>query len=105
MAKASGNGRKLLASASLTVKLATIICVFLGGLAFALSPEATAQLPSVAPTTSASLPTSQNTPEMTSHEAAATYRVSVRLVQLRVVARDAHGKAIGTREEDRGERV
>jgi VWFA-related protein len=96
MATASGDGRKLVASASLTIKVATIICVFLGGLTFALSPEATAQLPSVAPTTSASLPTSQNTPEMTSHEAAATYKVSVRLVQLRVVVRDAHGKAIGT---------
>jgi VWFA-related protein len=100
MATASGNGRKLLASASLTTKVATIICIFLGGLAFVLSPEATAQLPSVAPTTSASLPTSQNTPEMTSHEAAATYKVNVRLVQLRVVVRDAQGKTIGTLQKE-----
>lgn len=99
MAPACGNGGKVLASASLTAKV--VICLFLGKLAFVvLSPEATAQQPSESPTISVSQPASQNTPEMTSHEAAATYKVNVRLVQLRVVVRDAQGKTIGTLQKE-----
>ena len=97
MAPTSGNGRKVTVSARLTASLTVIICLFLGKLLLAaLSPQATAQQPPAVPATSASAPTSQNPPEITSHETTATFKVNVRLVQLRVVVRDLHGKAIGT---------
>jgi VWFA-related protein len=46
-------------------------------------------------------PVTQNTPEMSSQESPTTFHVNVRLVELHVVIRDAHGNAIGTlRKED-----
>ena len=101
MTPTSGNGRKVTVSARLTASLAVIICLFLGKLLpAALSPQATSQQPPAVPATSASAPTSQNAPEMTSHETAATFKVNVRLVQLRVVVRDSHGKAIGILDKE-----
>jgi VWFA-related protein len=92
MTPSSGN-----VSARLAASLAVIICLILGKLVLAASsPQATAQQPPAVPATSASAPAPQNTPEMTSHETTATFKVNVRLVQLRVVVRDSHGKAIGT---------
>lgn len=45
--------------------------------------------------------TNQNVPEMTSKESAPTFQVNVRLVEVRVVVRDAKGKAVGSlRKED-----
>ena len=54
------------------------------------------------PAPSASEPsTAKNAPEMTSQDMSATFQVNVRLVELRVIVRDAQGKAIGTlRKED-----
>ncbi len=96
MTPTSGNERKVTVSARLTASLTVIICLFLGKLVLAaLSSQATAQQPPAVPATSASAPT-PNPPEMTSHETTATFKVNVRLVQLRVVVRDSHGKAIGT---------
>ena len=42
----------------------------------------------------------QNAPEMTQQESPTTFQVNVRLVQVHVVVRDAHGKAIGTLHKD-----
>ena len=51
--------------------------------------------------TSPTAPVAQNAPEMSSQESATTFQVNVRLVELHVVIRDAHGNAIGTlRKED-----
>jgi VWFA-related protein len=101
MALTNGNKRRLLIFASLIASPAVIVLLFLGQLALAaLSPQAPAQQPSPAPATSASVPAPQNTPEMTSREAAAMFKVNVRLVQVRVVVRDTHGKAIGTLHQE-----
>jgi VWFA-related protein len=66
----------------------------------ALTAKATEQQPSTVPPTSTSATAPQNAPEMTSREAAATFKVNVRLVQLRVVVRDSHGKAIGSLHQE-----
>jgi VWFA-related protein len=51
--------------------------------------------------TSPTTPVTQNAPEMSSQESPTTFHVNVRLVELHVVIRDAHGNAIGTlRKED-----
>jgi VWFA-related protein len=44
--------------------------------------------------------TAANTPEMTSHDAAANFKVNVRLVEVHVVVRDSQGKAIGTLQKE-----
>jgi VWFA-related protein len=51
-------------------------------------------------TSSASTTSPQNVPEMTSQESAPTFQVNVRLVEVRVVVRDAKGKAVGTLHKD-----
>lgn len=51
--------------------------------------------------TSPTAPLAQNAPEMSSAESPTTFQVNVRLVELHVVIRDAHGNAVGTlRKED-----
>ena len=62
----------------------------------ALAAQGSAQEEPGPPATSARAPAPQNVPEITSHETSATFKVNVRLVQLRVVVRDPHGKAVGT---------
>jgi VWFA-related protein len=51
-------------------------------------------------TASPSAVSAQNAPEMTSQESAPTFQVNVRLVEVRVVVRDAKGKAVGTLHKD-----
>jgi VWFA-related protein len=57
--------------------------------------------PSPESTTSASAASrTSNAPEMTSHDAAANFKVNVRLVEVHVVVRDLQGKAIGTLQKE-----
>lgn len=63
--------------------------------ALAASPQ---DRPSTQPAAAASI--ASNTPEMTSHEAAANFKVNVRLVEVHVVVRDGQGKAIGTLQKE-----
>ena len=64
----------------------------------AASPQDT---PSPQSTSSASVAsTTSNAPEMTSHDAAANFKVNVRLVEVHVVVRDLQGKAIGTLQKE-----
>src|SRR5207244_5892881 len=44
--------------------------------------------------------TGSSAPEMTSHDAAADFKVNVRLVEVHVVVRDPRGKAIGTLQKE-----
>lgn len=61
----------------------------------------TQDTPSPQSTSSASAAsTTSNTPEMTSHDAAANFKVNVRLVEVHVVVRDAQGNAIGTLQKE-----
>src|SRR6201996_4408007 len=62
-----------------------------------------------APSTSAPAPSSlgstspapaQNAPELTSHDAPATFSAKVNLVMVPVVVRDGNGKAIGTLQKE-----
>src|SRR5277367_3231095 len=96
MAPASRSAREASGLAHFTAYLTLILCLFPGKAAQAVSPEAVEQQTPPASAASASVPTSQNPPEITSHEAAGTFKVNVRLVQVRVVVRDAKGKPIGT---------
>jgi VWFA-related protein len=50
--------------------------------------------------TSTTASTASNAPEMTSHDAAANFKVNVRLVEVHVVVRDSQGKAIGTLQKE-----
>ena len=57
--------------------------------------------PSAQPSSSeSSSSTPPNTPEMTSHDAAANFKVNVRLVEVHVVVRDPQGRAIGTLQKE-----
>jgi VWFA-related protein len=98
MASARANGRKLCLCAGLIVIPVVIVFLPLGMLSVvAVSAQATApQTTTASAPPSTSVPVPQNTPEMTSHEATATFKVDVRLVQVHVVVRDSHGNAIGT---------
>jgi hypothetical protein len=92
MAPTSVIAHKASVFAHFTAYLTLILSLFPGKPApAAVSPGAPAQQPSPASARSASVPTSQNPPEITSHEAAGTFKVNVRLVQVRVVVRDAKG--------------
>ena len=55
------------------------------------------QTPTPAPPPSASV---QNAPEISQHEEATTFKVKVNLVEVRVVVRDAKGKAIGNLKQE-----
>jgi VWFA-related protein len=97
MAPASRNACNASVFAHFAAYLALTIYLFLVKPASSsVLPEAVAQQASSASATSVSMPTSQNSPEITSHEATATFKVNVRLIQVRVVVRDAKGKAIGS---------
>ncbi|HXF14081.1 MAG TPA: VWA domain-containing protein [Terriglobales bacterium] len=63
---------------------------------FAAPPQETPATPS----TASASPTTSNPPEMTSHDAAAEFKVNVRLVEVHVVVRDAQGRAIGTLQKE-----
>src|SRR5271166_4248905 len=58
----------------------------------ASGPQQTAQQPAAPP--------DKNAPEISSQETAATFKVKVNLVEVRVVVRDAQGHAIGTLKQD-----
>ncbi len=93
MALAIGSGRRVPRIVNLTTHPVTMACLFLAELVLAaLSQQAIAQQSPVAPAASAP----QNPAEMTSIESTTTFEVNVRLIQLRVVVRDSHGKAVET---------
>jgi VWFA-related protein len=64
--------------------------VFAAGLQEATPTQSTASAAS----------TASNSPEMTSHDAAANFKVNVRLVEVHVVVRDSQGRAIGTLQKE-----
>jgi VWFA-related protein len=76
---------------------AVLDIIFLATAAVAQASQAT----SSANTASAATPAEEPTPEVSSHDEATTFKVNVRLVLVRVVVRDAQGRAIGNlRKED-----
>lgn len=89
MAPTIENPRRIYSLLSLAVTLALT--------AFLLVSETVVAAPqTVEPQpVSASVAAPQNVPEMTSREGTTSFKVNVRLVQVRVVVRDSHGKAIG----------
>jgi VWFA-related protein len=93
MRPVKGN-RKLRWLAILAAGLTVLPGIFSKVPLVAASPQDT---PSQQSTSSASVgSTTSNAPEMTSHDAAADFKVNVRLVEVHVVVRDSQGKAIGT---------
>jgi VWFA-related protein len=81
---------KLIAWLAMAVWLACAIAVS------QTTPQASPQSNTSAPPTA-----EQSAPEVTSHDEATTFKVNVRLVLVRVVARDSQGRAIGNlRKED-----
>ena len=64
-------------------------------LAVLLTSAAAAQSNSSPAAPSTPQTSSQNTPEISSHEETTTFKVKVNLVEVRVVVRDAKGKAVG----------
>ena len=85
---------------------ALVLLVVTTALAFAQStPVTTNQAPPSAPatppaTTSATTTTAQDQPEISTQEQTPSFQVKVNLVEVRVVVRDAQGKAIGNLKED-----
>ena len=69
-------------------------------LAVLLTSAASAQSNSSPATPSTPETSSQNTPEISSHDETTTFKVKVNLVEVRVVVRDAKGKAIGNLKRD-----
>lgn len=95
MAPAEGNRKLRLAI--LAAGLIVLPAIFVS----AVAPAAASPQDTPSPTSTASVaPTTSNTPEMTSHDAAANFKVNVRLVEVHVVVRDAQGKAIGTLQKE-----
>ncbi|HYA26191.1 MAG TPA: VWA domain-containing protein, partial [Terriglobales bacterium] len=85
--------RRLIVRVALAVLLA-------GGIVVSQTPPPASLQSSTPPPTSPQSPTppqtaDQSAPEVTSHDEAATFKVNVRLVLVRVVARDSRGRAIG----------
>jgi hypothetical protein len=62
--------------------------------------ESRGQAPVVTQNASGPNTPQQNVPEMSSHDAPATFSTKVNLVMVPVVVRDAKGKAIGTLEKE-----
>lgn len=60
------------------------------------SPSSITQSSATSSSVTQPAPAGQNAPELTQQEAPTTFQVNVRLVQVHVVVRDDHGKAIGT---------
>jgi VWFA-related protein len=97
MAPVKGN-RKLRWLAILATGLTVFPGTFFSNVALAAaSPQDT---PSPQSISSASASTNSSAPEMTSHDAAANFKVNVRLVEVHVVVRDSQGKAIGTLQKE-----
>jgi hypothetical protein len=93
--EANGNGHKMSLRAIVTAGLTAIVGLYVGNpRVAALSPQGNTPSQSVASAPPASAPTMPNTPEMTSHDAIVTFKVNVRLVQVRVVVRDSHGNRL-----------
>lgn len=86
--------------AIIALSLSAIAVIFTAGVQAAAAPPQSGSTQNNA-NTPASGTSSPNAPEMTSQDAAANFKVNVRLVEVHVVVRDAQGKAIGTlRKED-----
>jgi VWFA-related protein len=99
MSPDQGNRGKLISLALLAAGFTVFPALFFSDVTIVrASPQAT---PSPQPVSSASAtPTTPNTPEVTSHDAAANFKVNVRLVEVHVVVRDPLGKAIGTLQKE-----
>lgn len=69
-------------------------------LAVLLTSAASAQSNSSLATPSTPQTSSQNTPEISSHDETTTFKVKVNLVEVRVVVRDAKGKGIGNLKQE-----
>ncbi len=93
MAPANENARQAVALIRLSVTLALTVCLFASEVALALPLPQTVEPQPVSAAPSGAAP--QNVPEMTSREGTTSFKVNVRLVQVRVVVRDSHGKAVG----------
>jgi VWFA-related protein len=79
-----------------TLTLTLTACLLVSEVVLALPlPQTIEPQPVSTKAASASVPVPQNVPEMTSREGTTSFKVNVRLVQVRVVVRDSHGKAIG----------
>jgi len=99
MPRASRNGTRVTVVSSFWFALAALGFLFLSPVDPAAQQSSLQPLPTPsisAGSASASASSSQNAPEMTSQESAVTFQVNVRLVEVRVVVRDAKGKAVGT---------
>ena len=89
---------------------AALLALLLAGATMAAQQTANSTTPTAgqSSTTSGQQPTAQqpavppdkNAPEISSQETAATFKVKVNLVEVRVVVRDAQGHAIGTLKQD-----
>lgn len=84
---------------TLAAGLTVLSGIFFSNVALvAASPQ---DSPSMQPASSApAASTTPNTPEMSSRDAAADFKVNVRLVEVHVVVRDAQGRAIGTLQKE-----
>jgi VWFA-related protein len=99
MAPLRGN-RKLRWLAILSAGLTFLPAIFFSNVTLVMAFPQDVAAPQLTSSPSA-VTTTSNAPEMTSQDAAANFKVNVRLVEVHVVVRDAQGKAIGTlRKED-----
>ena len=94
MEPAIENSRRTISFPSLTVPLILSAFLFVSEIALAVPLPQTVEAQPVS-ATAASVAAPQSVPEMTSREGTTAFKVNVRLVQVRVVVRDSHGKAIG----------
>ena len=97
MAPAKGN-RKLCWLAILAGL--TIFSGIFNPSAVAARPQDTPSPQSTPSASASNTSNTSNTPEMTSQDAAANFKVNVRLVEVHVVVRDSQGKAIGTLQKE-----
>ena len=80
--------------------LAASLSIVLGIFNLALATASPQENPSQSNSSLSSASSTSNAPEMTSHDAAANFKVNVRLVEVHVVVRDSQGKAIGTLQKE-----